>query len=181
MGDPFPRWMYYPQWSPPPPWVDKLVGVFATHRTRIDSTVRKRGVKMESNDVLGVLRPDLETIGFQVEKSKRAEDRIFRPVFFGEFGRPGKTYNIDCYHPEYRLGLEVEAGRGTKGNAIYRDLIQTSLLVDVDYFALAVLNKYQYGASGQEDSYKSTKDLLDAIYGSERLRFPMKGILLIGY
>jgi hypothetical protein len=136
---------------------------------------------LESDDVLAILRSNLEAQGYSVEKGKGANERIYRPVFFGEYGRPGKSYNIDAYHKDLRVGLEVEAGRGTKGNAVYRDLIQTSLLVDVDYLALAVLTEYRYGSKSVEYSYSVTKDILDAIYGSQRLRFPMKGVLLIGY
>jgi len=177
----FPRWVFYPQSSPPPEWVEPLVKIFQDHRSAIESSVRSRGVALESDDVLEILRRDLETQGFAVEKGKQSGGRIYRPVFFGEFGKPGKSYNIDAYHPELRVGLEVEAGRGTKGNAVYRYLIQTSLLVDVDFLALAVLVEYKYGAKGIEYSYNVTKDILDAIYGSQRLRFPLKGILLVGY
>lgn len=181
MSDRFPRWMFYPQTSHPPVWATKLVEVFQAHRSQIDSTSRKRGVALESDDVLRIITPELEGLGYAVEKGKTSQGRIYRPVFFEEFGNPGKTYNIDAYHRDLRVGLEVEAGRGTKGNAVYRDLIQTSLLVDVDYLALAVLNEYKYGTSGIEYSYKVTKEILDAIYGSRRLSLPMEGILLIGY
>jgi hypothetical protein len=39
----------------------------------------------------------------------------------------------------------VEAGRATMGNAIYRDLVQASLIVDAKYLALAVPFEYRYG------------------------------------
>jgi hypothetical protein len=177
----FPKWVFYPLTAPPPDWATSLATTFQDHRAEIESSVRKRGTKLESNEVLALLHDDLERKGYAVERGKGAAERIYRPVLFGEYGLPGKTYNIDAYHPKYRVGLEIEAGRGTKGNAVYRDLVQTSLLVDVDYLALAVLTEYKWGAKGVEYSYRATKEILDAIYASERLRFPMKGILLIGY
>jgi hypothetical protein len=157
------------------------VKVFQDHRAAIESTTRKRGVALESDDVLGIIRNDLEGLGYAVEKDKTLAGRIYRPVFFGEYGRPTKSYDIDAYHRDLRVGLEVEAGRGTKGYNVYRDLIQSSLLVDVDYLALAVLIEYKYGKKSVEHSYDVTHGILDAVYSSQRLKFPMKGILLIGY
>ena len=76
----------------------------------------------------------------------------------------------------------MEAGRALKGNAVYRDLIQTSLLVGVEFLALAVPLKYVYGKiKVTENSYLETKSILDAIYSSDRLQLPLRGILLIGY
>jgi len=64
------------------------------------------------------------------EASKTASGKIRRPVLFGENGRPIVAYEVDCFHPGLGIVLEVEAGRGAAGNADYRDLIRTSLIVD---------------------------------------------------
>ena len=85
----------------------------------------------------------LETHGFQVEKGKVREQKIERPVFFGENGVPALRCQIDAYHPGWRCGLEVEAGRAWMGNAIYRDLIQALVMVQVDHLVLAVSNIYK--------------------------------------
>jgi hypothetical protein len=63
-------------------------------------------------------------------------------VFFGENGIPTLRYEIDAYHPEWKCGLEVEAGRGWMGNAVYRDLVQAAVMVGVEYLCLAVSNVY---------------------------------------
>jgi hypothetical protein len=81
-------------------------------------------------------------MGFEVEGGKAAADELRRPVLFGELGREERAYEVDAFHPELGIALEVEAGRGTQGNAIYRDLIQTSLLIDARFLALAVLLDY---------------------------------------
>jgi hypothetical protein len=47
-----------------------------------------------------------------------------------------------------RIALEVEAGRSTMGNAIYRDIVQMSLLVDVDFAVVAVPVAYRYQSGG---------------------------------
>ena len=76
--------------------------------------------------------------------------------------------------------LEVEAGRGAAGNADYRDLIRTSLIVDAEYLVLGMMLEYRTGRTTMR-SYESTRDQLDAIYASEQLRLPFKGVLVVGY
>ena len=95
-----------------------------------------------------------------------------------------KEYRIDAYNPAVRLALEVEAGRGAKSNAIYRDLVHMSLIVDADYASIAVPLAYRFKSGAKEaiePAYKKGFALLDAIYSSERLRLPFSGVLLIGY
>ena len=67
---------------------------------------------LTSDDVLAVVRPDLVALGFEVEAGKKKEEKIERPVFYGENGVPAVRYEIDAYHAEWRCGMEVEAGRG---------------------------------------------------------------------
>ncbi len=70
------------------------------------------------------------------------------------------------------------------GNAVYRDLIRTALIADADYLALGVMIEYSYKSNNRmttSKDYAKTKDLLDAIYGSQKLALPFKGILLFGY
>jgi hypothetical protein len=45
--------------------------------------------------------------------------------------------------------LEIEAGRAWMGNAVYRDLIQALVMVEVDVLALAVPNGYRYKSGGK--------------------------------
>jgi hypothetical protein len=50
--------------------------------------------------------------------------------------------------------------------------------------ALLLPLTYRFTASGrpgQEFAYRNTQSLLNAVYASQRLRFPFKGILLLGY
>jgi hypothetical protein len=65
-------------------------------------------------------------------------------------------------------------------NSDYRDLIRASLMVDASYLLLAMMLEYSGGGSVVR-SYDATRARMDAIYASERLRLPLKGILLIGY
>jgi hypothetical protein len=176
----YPRYIYFPRWQAAPAWVAQVVQVFAVQQPAIDTAT----LANTSDVVLQLVRPGLETLGFQVEAGKLRENKLFRPVFFGENGQPERQYQIDSYHPQERIALEVEAGRSTMGNAIYRDIMQMSLLVDVDYAVVAVPVAYRYQSGGRvttADSYRECRAILDAIYGGRRLELPFKGFLLIGY
>jgi hypothetical protein len=182
--DPYPRWRFFPAFEPPPQWVVSLAAIFASKRAKIDSMVT-HVKRMESNDVLRAIADDLETqMHFTVERGKNKLGKLPRPVFFGDEGTFLRTYEIDAFHPELGIALEVEAGRATMGNAIYRDLIQGSLMVDAEFLALAVPVEYRYKSgsrTAREPSYGKTYSVVEAIYGSTRLSLPFRGLLLIGY
>jgi hypothetical protein len=180
---PYPRWRFFPSYSPPPEWVPLLIDVFADSQSRIDSAVVHEK-RMESNDVLGVLGDGLVRLGFVVEQGKQKAGKLPRPVFFGDEGAFLRTYEIDAFEPTQGIALEVEAGRATMGNAIYRDLIQGSLMVDARFLVLAVPVEYRYrsGArTAREPSVAKTYSVVEATYGSPRLTLPFDGLLLVGY
>jgi hypothetical protein len=82
------------------------------------------------------------------------------------------------------IAVEVEAGRGARGNAVYRDLIRTSLIVGARYLVLGVMIEYRHQSSGKEvtvRSYEDARSLIEAIFSSGRLGLPFEGILLVGY
>lgn len=180
-AEPYPEWFYYPPHSPPPEWVRQFVGVVRAARAGIDS-VRVEG--LTSDHVLTQLRPGLERLGYVVEAGKRKEQRVFRPVLFGLQGQPRVTYEIDAAHDELGVVVEVEAGRGARGNAAYRDLVRTSLIVGARYLALGVMREYRHKTSGRDTrvrSFDEIRDQLDAVYASGRLGLPFEGLLLFGY
>lgn len=140
-------------------------------------------VHNKSDAALAIVRPGLERLGFRVEGGDE-EPTIYRPVHFGEQGKADRQFHIDSYHAEWKVGLEVEAGRSIRGNAIYRDLIQASLIVDLDYFVLAIPQRYRFKTKTKEQQdrpYEFGLTVMDSIYSSGRLRLPMKGILLVGF
>jgi hypothetical protein len=173
----YPIWKFYPSRSGSPKWVDGIVAAFEAAEQQIDSR-SNHGVT--SDVALARLRPDLVSLGFEIEASKMKADKVWRPVLFGEMGRPRVAYEVDGFHPQHGIVLEVEAGRGAAGNADYRDLIRTSLIVDAEYLVLAMMLEYKTGQTTMR-SYERTRDQIDAIYASDRLKLPFKGILLVGY
>jgi len=178
---PYPEWHYFPSSRRPPAWAYAVVSVFTAAQAEIDSS---SVVSLTSDRVLEHVRPGLETLGFEVEAGKRSVQKVRRPVLFGAHGGERVAYEIDGFHDEHGIVLEIEAGRGARGNAVYRDLIRTSLIVDARFLVIGVMSEYRHQSSGRPTlvrNYKETVDLLDAVYASGRLQFPFEGILLVGY
>lgn len=182
----YPLWTYYPRNIRPPEWVIELTESIATSRALIDTgpQIADEAVRLTSDTVLAHLRPGMESLGYLVESGKVQAQKIQRPVLFGENGRPEVMYEIDAFHDDLGIAVEVEAGRGAKGNADYRDIVRTSLLLDATFFVLMMPTTYRYKSGGKEMTslaYAKTRDQLSAIYASQRLQLPFKGVLLIGY
>ncbi len=140
-------------------------------------------IPRKSDAVLAELRPQLELLGYAVETGKRAEQKIRRPVLFGENGIPKVNYEIDAFHDGHGVALEVEAGRGASNNADYRDILRSALILDATYLALLMPKIYRHGSNPVTTikAYQNTKNQLDAVFASRRLRLPFEGVLLIGY
>lgn len=175
------RFTSFPRTQPPPPFVRPVVDVFRAHEPKVSSTALAKG--LTSDAVLAQLRPDLQALGFAAEASKAASDKIKRPVFFGENGEPDLQYEIDAFHSEWRCGLEVEAGRAWMGNAVYRDLVQALVMVELETLILAVPNGYRYQTAGRtviSKDYVNAVAVADALYGHSRIRMPYQ-LVCIGY
>jgi hypothetical protein len=175
------RFATFPRTVPPPDFARAVVDVFRAHEAKISTVDLAKG--LESDMVLAAIRPDLLNLGFEVESGKTSEAKIKRPVFFGDDGEARLEYQVDAYHQGWRCGLEVEAGRSWLGNAVYRDVVQAMVMVQVDYLALAVPNAYRYRANGKPltcPAFKNAREVAEALYGHTRVRMPY-GLLLIGY
>lgn len=167
----------YPRTQSPPEFADHLVSAFRSNESAINTLELEDG--LTSDEVLEEVRPELKTTGFDVEEGKKMDEKIHRPVLFGQNGEPELRYEVDAYHPEWRCGLEVEAGRAWKGNAIYRDLIQASMMVEVDTLAMAVPNAYKH-ANGTNPAFEKTNAVVDTLYAADRIVLPFD-LVLIGY
>lgn len=175
------RFSNFPRTQTPPAFISQVVEVFERHSDKIGTVQRNKG--LTSDQALAVLRADLVSLGFDVEASKREKDKIKRPVFFGENAQPNLQYEVDAWHPEWRAGLEVEAGRAWKGNAVYRDLIQALVMVEMDHLLLAVPQAYRYKASRRTTisrDYENTISVAEALYGHSRITMPFS-LCVIGY
>ena len=116
--------------------LDLLVGLLATQQQLIDST---RVQDLTSDRVLSLLADGLAELGYAVETGKGAEDKIRRPVLFGDQGVERVAYEVGAFHDDLGVAVEIEAGPGARANAIYRDLVRTSLIVGARFLALGVM------------------------------------------
>src|SRR3954468_15873470 len=90
---PYPLWKFYPGRVRPPAWVHALADAFAAAHTADDA-------QMTSDQKLTLLRPALVELGFEVERGKKAADKLRRPVLFGEMGIEERVYEVDAFHPK---------------------------------------------------------------------------------
>lgn len=146
--------------------------------------LKSKNVHLKSNDMLSLLRPHLEEIGFDVETGKSKDDKIIVPVLFGENGEVDKFFAADAWSKNHKTVIEVEAGRAVFNNQYLKDIFQACMMYEVEYLVLAVLNEYHYKVNGNEKisyDYNFVKTSLETLYINSRLVLPLKGILLIGY
>ena len=177
----YPLFQYFPRTERPPEFVEKVAHVFSQHREEIDTQVLDKG--LTSDQVLAVLRSDLEELGFEVEGGKSKHQKVERPVFYGVQGEPTLRYEIDAFNPQWNCGLEIEAGRAMMGNAVYRDLVQAMVMVNVNTLVIAVPQTYKFKNKDRAVSSKdfdSARAIAEALYGHSRLQLPFH-LLLIGY
>lgn len=131
---------------------------------------------LKSNEVLDVLRPYLESIGFTVEKGKAKGQKIPVPVLFGMNNTVDQSFYADGISKDGKIVLEVEAGRAYANFAFLKDVFQASMMHGVEFLILAVRNDYRGG-----DDFEKVYTFLETLYISNRLVLPLKGIILIGY
>ena len=69
------------------------------------------------------------------------------------------------------------------GNAIYRNLIQALVMVDLEHLILAVSQKYRFNAKGKQivsPDYDKTVAVAQALYAHSRIQMPFS-LSVIGY
>ena len=130
----------------------------------------------KSNEVLAILCPGLEELGFSVEKGKSDLDKINVPVLFGINNNVDKCFFADALSKNGKIVIEVEAGRATENNQFLKDIFQASMMYNVEYLVLAVRNQYR-----NHFDFDRVYTFLETMYISNRIQLPLKGIMLIGY
>ena len=77
--------------------------------------------------------------------------------------------------------IEVEAGQATINYKFLKDFYEACLMDDIDYLCIAVCNEYKYGTNQHSFDFKKVTEFFDAMYMSNRVSIPLKGILIVGY
>ena len=177
----WPQWMYYPPRSRPPAWVPEFIAAVAAVRERLDSA---DVYALTSDVVLSHLAPGLTALGYNIEARDRDDDWICRPVLFGPQGTQRVAFQVDGIHDGLGIVVDIEAGRGAPNNAVYRNLIRASLIVDARFLALGVIAGDRHMTGRPEmhmEGFAEAAALLDFVYASGRLVLPLEGMLLFGY
>ncbi|QLE01029.1 hypothetical protein HX109_05410 [Galbibacter sp. BG1] len=143
---------------------------------KVENEISSGHLKLNSNDVLEVLRPHLEELEYDVETGKTKNDKIHVPVLFGYNNQIDKSFNADALSKDGKIVIEVEAGRAVDNNQFLKDIFQACMMFEVEYLIIAVRNDYR-GA----DDFMKIYSFLETLYISSRLHLPLKGILLVGY
>ncbi|MGM9693214.1 MAG: hypothetical protein ACI3X6_08390 [Alloprevotella sp.] len=173
------NYQFFPRSMGVTPRIREIIDCFK----KVDE-MKRTDAQLKSNEMLALLRPHLEKIDFKVEKGKAAGEQIFVPVLFSENDTVDKSFAADALSNDHKIVIEVEAGRAVFNNQFLKDIFQACMMYEVEYLVLAVLNEHVYKPNGTEKilrDYQSIKTFLETLYVSNRLRLPLKGILLIGY
>ena len=133
------QYQFFPKSSGVPNSLLKVVDIFKQKESQITSLK----YQLPSNDVLGIISEDIEKLGYRVEKSKRAEDKIQVPVLFGRNGLLEKYFEADGYNQLEQTVIEVEAGRAVTNYQFLKDIFQACVMHDVLYLVVAVRNIYR--------------------------------------
>ena len=170
------QWAHYPRSKAPSELSRRVVGAFEDRFSELSSDKHT----LNSNDVLAVVRPGLEALGFMVESGKKKDEKIQVPVLFGLNGEATKSFEADAYHESKGFVIEVEAGRAVVNNQFLKDLFQACMMPRVEYLGIAVRQLYQGGGNRSHD-FDRVLAFFDTLYASNRLVLPLKEVLIIGY
>jgi|TARA_B100001057_G_scaffold81027_1_gene76275 hypothetical protein len=178
-------WSYFPKTDPIPNELEEIIGVFEKNFKEIDTVKDEekitKGVKeikdrLQSDDILKIVEKDFLDLNFKIETDKKKYNKIRVPVLFGHQGKTAQAFEVDGWHEENKIVLEIERGRAFANNQFLKDIFEVSVMVNVDYLVLAVSNLYK----GSNDFDKICV-WLETIYATNRIKLSLKGILLVGY
>ena len=156
--------------------IQRIINCFEKVSDEINSETH---IKLASNDVLKLVEPGLQKIGFEVETGKATSQMIKVPVLFGKNNNIDKYFNADALSKDGRIVMEIEAGRAIANNQFLKDIFEASCMFNVEYLVLAVRNIYQPLHNSKD--FELVYTFLETLYISNRIKLPMKGILLIGF
>lgn len=166
------RFQFFPRSQGITPSIQEVIDCFLA----TENLFRSPDFEKSSNEVLEIVKPHLEAVGFTVESGKSSTQKIGVPVLFGLDNRIDKSFNADAVSGDGKIVIEVEAGRAVVNNQFLKDIFQACMMFEVEYLVIAVRNHYRTA-----DDFSRIYAFLETLYISNRLHLPLKGILLIGY
>lgn len=166
------RFQFFPRSHGITEEISEIISCFQSE----SESIKSPNFNLTSNEVLNVIKPRLQEIGFLVEAGKSMDKKIHVPVLFGINNSIDKSFHADAVSKDGKIVIEVEAGRAVDNNQFLKDIFQACMMFEVEYLVIAVRNNYR-GA----DDFLKIHTFLETLYISSRLTLPLKGILLIGY
>lgn len=166
------NWAYFPKTIEPDDISKNVVESFKS----VESQITSDKFTYESNGVLRMVASNLINLGFNVEKSKKAGDKIHVPVLFGINGKTQLSFDADAYSKDIGYVIEVEAGRAVTNYQFLKDFFEACMMYNVDYLCIAVRNIYR-----KSKDFDQVNKFFDALFSSKRIAIPLKGLLIIGY
>lgn len=166
------QWQIFPKSQPPTSLFEEVIGCFE----KVESMISSDNRNLNSDEVLIVLRPHLEQIGFRVESGRKKSQKIRVPVLFGRQGKWEKSFEADAHNEKERVVLEVEAGRAVTNYQFLKDLFEACMMQGVDYLVVAVRNVYK-----RNKDCEAVMNHFETLYVSGRMKLPLKAVLVIGY
>ena len=193
------NWKYYPTYNRCPKHLESIVKVFENNENIIIEAIERIGEE-SSNAVLEIIRADLENLDnseFQVEITSNGQNKlreigfpvneksqtviITRPVLYGDRGKEEKSYKVDAYCEKNHTILEVEGGRAFSNHQYLKDIFESCLIIDAEYLVIAVRNIARKGKKSSSCDFEEITKELNALYASDRLSLPLRGLMIIGY
>ena len=173
------RWQVFPRNKTTSNHQVALLGVFNRFCGEICTPLNR----LQSNEVLGVLRVALKGMGYEIEGPG---EKIVRPVLFGESGENEKWYNVDGWHEESGTVLEVEAGQAVENNRFALDILKACSIQGARNLIMAIPANYHPDRLRKEGKppkreFDSVVKTLDSLYISNRFQMPLESILVVGY
>ena len=166
------RFQFFPRSHGITESIQKVINCFLAVSDQIKSPENN----LNSNDVLAIVKPYLQAIGYTVEEGKAKDQKIAVPVLFGYNNTVDKSFSADAVSADGKIVIEIEAGRAVVNNQFLKDIFQACMMFEVEYLVIAVRNNYR-----DIDDFGRIYNFLETLYISNRLRLPLKGILLVGY
>ena len=117
------NYQFFPRSRGVTPDILKIINCFIV----VDSE-KNSNEHLVSNDMLALLRPHLEKIGFRVEQGKKKQEKIDVPVLFGENNEIDKSFYADALSADGHIVIEVEAGRAVYNNQFLKDIFQACMM-----------------------------------------------------
>jgi hypothetical protein len=150
----------------------------------IDAGDERMDTKMITRRLENYLKPDAQQLhvgdgllaGWSVETR---EDSPKIPLLYGEIGKALYAVDPDAIHVSdggrWAL-LEIEGGGAVTNNRLMKDIVETLLIPQADYLALAVPHQVH-----RRSPYNVAINLVQAMYGRGIPQQHIRGIMVLGY